>query len=664
MKSSPRPAAPPPGAADPVRPAASNRFLAAVCRGNGNVAAALLFLLVFATYLPSLRNGFTNYDDEVYVTANDHVKGGLTLANLGAAFRSTENSGNWHPLTWVSHMLDCQVFGLRPWGHHLTSLLLHAVNTLLVFGVFRRLTGAAGRSLFVATLFGLHPLRVESVAWVAERKDVLSALFWLLTMWTYARYAQTAQSRPGRRALFYGLTLLFLAAGLMSKPMVVTLPFVLLLLDIWPLRRLPGVLGRAAETEGAIVLNPQPSTLNPQPPTLGSLVLEKLPFFALAAVASVLTYLIQSGRGDVFVGLPFTTRAANALVGFSLYLGKLIWPVNLSVLYPRPPHWPPGTVLWAGALVLGLTALALALRRRRPYLLIGWLWFLGTLVPVCGLFVQAGAQSIADRYSYLPFLGLFMALAWGAHDLTRSWRSQCVILAALVAAIIASCIALTRPQLIYWANGESLARHAIAVTRDNFIAHNNLGAALDAGGHLDQALLEYREAVSIQPDYRLGHENLAGALVRRGDLDAAIREYKIALDLNPRIATTHYRLAGAFERKGQLPEAVAEFQQALKLDPDYTEARSSLGVALGKLDRLDDAIAQFQEVLKRRPDSAEAHNNLGSALAIKGRLDDAIAQFREALRLKPDYPGAVTNLANAREDKAAKDQPRSAPPRR
>ena len=628
----------------------------------------LLGVLVLWTFLPALRNDFVWYDDGVYVTENRHVQQGLTWETFRWAFHSTEGGNYLHPLTWLSHILDCQLFGLKPWGHHLTSVLLHTANAVLVFLVFRRLTGATWRSLCLAALFGLHPLRVESVAWVAERKDVLSTFFGLLALLSYAHYAQGRSKAEGRGTrgegpdsgaiagglaldsrllsgaksrfigrrltLDYGLTLFFFACGLMSKPMVVTLPFVLLLLDYWPLQRI----GRAAIHDSRF--------------TIWRLVREKVPFFILAAVASVAAFIVQKHGGAMMVGLPFVARLENALVSYCRYLGRLFWPVKLAVFYPHPGHWPTTVVLLSGFLLAGISVLVIALRRQRPYLLIGWFWFLGTLVPVIGL-VQVGDQAMADRYSYVPFIGLFVILIWSALELTRHWRYQAASLSAAATAVVILCMALTRQQIGYWKDSEALFRHAITVTENNHVAHFNLGVVLGKQGRLDEAISQFQAALRSQPGYIDAHNNLGIVLARTGRLDEAVNQYREALRLKPDFFEARCNLGIALGRKGQLDEAISQFQEALKLAPHSADIRVNLGTALYQNGRLDEAISEFKEASRLDPDSAEAHNNLGVLLVRQGRFDEAIGQFQQALRLKSDYGEAYSNLAAAQRMKDA-----------
>jgi protein O-mannosyl-transferase len=542
-----------------------------------------LALLVFFTCLPLLRNEFIFYDDPDYVLANTQVQSGLTRDSIAWAFCS-EVGGNWHPLTWLSHMLDCQWFGLKPWGHHLTNLLLHTANTLLLFLVLARMTKAAGRSFFVAALFGLHPMHVESVAWVAERKDVLSTFFWMLTLLAYARYAQCQGSEakspavdraagetrspnpssifPLPSSFFYWLALLFFVLGLMAKPMLVTLPLVLLLLDYWPWQRL--------------------TSLDPRASTFRRLVLEKAPFFLCSCVACVITLRAQTALGGVrtMASFPVMVRVENALVAYVRYLGKLFWPAKLPFFYPHPGHWPLAMVLAAGLLLLGISIVVWMTRRNRPYLLVGWCWYVGTLVPVIGL-VQVGYQSMANRYSYVPFIGIFLSLAWLAEALTRRWRYQLPLLATLAAAIILACIPTTRRQIGYWKNSEMLFQYASVVIDNNWVAYARLGQVFSKEGRTDEAISQYRQALKLNPDAADTHYNLANALYRKGLLGEAISEYQENLRLNPNDAGGHNNLGIALFRAGRRQEAIAHFQEALRLKPDYDEVRRNLTAAQG-----------------------------------------------------------------------------------
>jgi protein O-mannosyl-transferase len=602
--------------------------------------AALLLLVTIALYWPATQCDFVNYDDQDFVTANPHVQGALNWEGVKWAFGNTQQAAYWAPLMWLSHLLAWQLFGLNPWGHHLINVLLHAANTALVFLVFRRMTQATWRSLLLAALFGWHPLRVESVAWVTERKDVLSTLFWILTLWAYVRYAevhglkskvQSLKSKVhGPWSIFYLLSLCCFALGLMSKQMLVTVPFVMLLLDYWPMRRLQ--------------LKTQDSRLKTSLP----LLLEKLPFFALAAVASLVTFGVQKHAGTLMPGqnLPLGARGANALVAYCRYLGKLFWPTDLAVFYPHPGHWPMGEVLLAGGLLLGISVLLMVKRRRYPFLLMGWLWFCGTLVPAIGL-VQSGAQAMADRFTYVPSLGVLILAIWGAYELTSRWRYHVIALFVTGSAALLICAALTRQQIDYWQNSEALFRHALQVTEDNWVAHNNLGSALEKKGQIDEAIRQYQDALRPAPDYALAHNNLGGALVKKGQIDAAIGQYQEALRLKPNYAEAHYNLGAALLNQGQIDEAIRQYQEALRVKPDYAEAHNNLGAAFLKKGQIDEAISQLQAALRLDPDHAVARNNLGIALVTKGQTDEAIRQFQEALRLQPNYVEARNNLATA-----------------
>jgi tetratricopeptide (TPR) repeat protein len=587
-------------------------------------------------------------------------------------------------------MLDCQLFGLQPWGHHLTSVLLHAVNTILVFLLLRRLTGAVWRSLLVAAVFGLHPLHVESVAWVAERKDVLSTFFALLTLWAYARYAQEAGNRePGGKTFnsadaragiqhptsnaqwWYWSAVLFFALGLMSKPMLVTWPFVMLLLDYWPLGRisefgvrsselknapqLPGATTCRVETErrrerseGGSTLNSDQSRANSQLSTIWKLVAEKIPFFALAAVTSIVTFMVQQHGGAMKMvqNLPLGARSGNALISYCRYLGKLFWPADLAVFYPHPGHWPVEQVLLAGGLIAGISVFLFVKRRRYPFLLMGWLWFGGTLVPVIGL-VQVGEQTMADRYAYIPSLGVLILAIWGAYELTRRWRYHVIALSVAGSAAIVLCLGLTRQQLGYWKDSETLFRHALEVTGNNYLAHNNLGIALGRKNQTDEAISQFQEAVRLKPDYADAHNNLGVVLNKKGQTDEAIHQYQEAIRLKPDYADACNNLGTALVEKGQTDEAINQYQEAIRLKPDDAEARYNLGTALGMKGQTDEAISQYQEAIRLKPDYAEACYNLGTALGREGQTDEAISQFQEAIRLKPDYATPITTSASS-----------------
>jgi Flp pilus assembly protein TadD len=575
-----------------------------------------LFFLTFIAFSSALFNGFVSFDDPLYVTANPQVQSGLTGSGVIYAFTSNV-AGNWHPLTMLSHLADCQLFGLKPWGHHLTSVLIHAANTVLFFLVFWRMTGARWRSFAVALLFGLHPLRVESVAWIAERKDVLSLFFALLTLLAYARY--TAEKR--RRD--YWLAWLSFAAGLMSKPMLVTLPFLLILLDYWPLKRW--------ETFKA-----------PQ------LFLEKIPFFLLTAADCVITMLSQRGRSTVIslAALPLPPRIENAFVAASRYLGKFFYPADLCVYYPHPVHWPLMIIILSATLCLTLSAGVWLWRRRYPYLFTGWFWFAGTLIPVIGL-VQVGEQSMADRYTYLPMIGMVVALVWLIEEWTRPFRSQRMILSVMGIIVAGASIILTWRQIRYWHDSETLFRHATHVTENNYVAYDLLAAELSRQGRLDEAIHELQTGLRLKPETAVLHADLGDALAARGRTDDAMREYAEALRLNPGLSETGNKLGMMLSRTGREPEAIQAFQTALQFRPEAEEIHFNLGNSLARSGRLPEAASQFQAALALKSDDVDAHNNLGAILFQLRQLDAAITEFQTVLKLDPANAQARKNLETA-----------------
>ncbi len=584
----------------------------------------LLAVITSAIYWPVMNCDFTNLDDPDYFTANPHVLGGLTWADVGWAFHMGDFRF-WHPLTWLSLMLDVTLFGKGAGGPHFTNLLLHTANTVLVFLVFRRLTGAHWRSALVAGLFALHPLRVESVAWVCERKDVLSTLFWLLTLWTYSRHAAFQVSSVKRQAgpkRWYGLALLFFALGLLSKPMLVTVPFVMLLLDYWPLRRVPSVTcqvssGVATDNSTSFAFF---SLL--RSPALWRLVREKIPFFALSAISCVVTFSLHRMDEAVITlaDLPAYARIENGFVSYARYFGKTFWPVDLATPYPYSWPWPMILVVCATGLVMGLCVAAVWLGRRRPYVFVGWFWFVGTLIPVIGL-IQVGPQAMADRFTYVPLIGLFIILAWSAGEMSGRWqRLKGVIIAAAVLAL-AACGVRTRDQLRNWQNSETLFRHALAVSKDNYLASNYLGLWLLVNGRTEEAMDDFRRALQICPDYPQAHFNLAVALARQHKFEEAIAHYREVLRLDPNNAEAHLNLGSAFLELGRLNEAEGEFTAALRINPYLAAGYYNLANVLDRQNRGDDAVRDYQEALRLKPDYAEAHNNLGNILAMRGELN-------------------------------------------
>jgi Flp pilus assembly protein TadD len=599
-----------------------------------------LFLIVItiAVYWQTRNHEFVSYDDDAYVIENPQVQAGLTRQTIIWSFTTT-HVANWHPLTWLSHMMDCQLYDLNPSGHHLTNVLFHLANTVLLFLLLNRSTGSSWRSGFVAALFAVHPLHVESVAWVAERKDVLCTLFWLLTMWTYIYYVE----KP--RLHRYLLTLLTLGLGLMAKPMLVTLPFVLLLLDYWPLGRFQA--GPAGSNDQAQVQLPLSSVKTRMPSS--RLIWEKAPFFVVSLASCVVTFLVQQKGGAVetVADFPLTIRIGNALVSYVSYMGKMIWPQNLAVFYPHPgtslPRWQP---VAAGLLLICITIGVIRAGRKRAYLTVGWLWYLGTLVPVIGL-VQVGAQALADRYTYVPLIGLFIMISWFIPDLLSAWRHRGILLGGAALTLVSALMVCTWMQLQHWKNDLTLFEHALKVTANNYLAHDSLGNALAEQGKLDQAITHYNAALRINPNSLNTHNNLGVAFLEGGDIDKAITHYYAALRLKSDSAETHNNLGVAFFSMGQLNKAISHYLTAIELDPTFGKAYNNLGNVLFQQGKLDEAIIQYQRALETKTNYPEAHNNLGVALAQQGKMDEAIIQFEEALRLKPGYAQARTNLEYA-----------------
>ena len=593
---------------------------------------ALLFLLTLAIYLPALRYDFITYDDPGYVIHEPHVNTGLSWENFRWAWTSFEHA-NWHPLTWLSHQLDCQLFGLAPWGHHLTSALLHALNTLLLFAFLRHATGFLWRSLAVAALFGLHPLHVESVAWVAERKDVLSTLLGLLTLWAYTAYSSRMKAGLPRAWRPYLLALLAFAAGLSAKPMLVTLPCAMLLLDLWPLGRWSG-----ATTRRRLAL-----------------VVEKLPFFALAAASCVLTSLAQSAGGAMKAVecFPLSVRIANALVAYGLYLAKLFWPADLAVLYPSFGEMPPAeNIVLAFAVLAVLSGAALfALRRGRAWAAVSWLWFLGTLVPVIGL-VQVGGQTMADRYSYIPSIGMFLVVVWGTAELTRSLSRRTLALGTAAALALAACSAQTLHQLAYWRNTETLFRHAVAVTDDNWMAHFNLFQFYrNSPADQSKARESYERAIAIIGTFAERQNQRGLALLRQGRNEEAIVYFRRSIRVKKDHTPAHINLGlTLLQSPSGLDEAVAAFRTALQLDPQSGDAQLGLGRALARMpDHLSEAISELRMAVWLLPDRADAHLAFADALALDpNRRATAIAEYEKALDLDPSSAAVRKGLERLR----------------
>jgi tetratricopeptide (TPR) repeat protein len=552
----------------------------------------VLVLTTGAIYWQVRNHDFVGYDDDGYVFENARVQKGLTLDNTVWAFKTTQKS-NWHPLTWLSHMLDVELFGLQAGHHHMVSVLFHILNSLLLFGVFRKMTGQVWQSGFVAAMFALHPLHVESVAWVSERKDVLSMFFWMLTLWGYVRYVEYPKINR------YLPVIGFFALGLMAKPMLVTLPFVLLLLDYWPLKR--------------IQLNSfnHESASSELRSSMGLLILEKTPLFILTLASCFITFFAQAKGGAVGLSEihPFSDRVANALVSYLKYIQKMIWPDNLAVLYPyliEIPNWQLGAAI---VLLVGISFLAIRYLRQAPWLGVGWFWYLGTLIPVIGL-VQVGVQALADRYTSIPLTGLFMIVAWGVPQLMAGWRHRTLAISGSCVIIFPILIVTAWNQTGYWQNSRILFEHALEVTTDNYVIYNNLGFELAERGRIDDAIQQYRQALRINPDFEIAYINLGKALLFKGKVDESIRYYQALLKIKPEYAGVHHNLGLVLLRKGEIDNAIFHFKEALRIDNDYAEVYNSLAAAMLSKGEIESAINLFRQALQKKPDFYEAQQNL------------------------------------------------------
>ena len=578
----------------------------------------ICFFLVVITWLvfgQTIRYDFVNYDDNEYVYANPEITSGLTPHGIIYSF-SGRHARNWHPLTTLSHMLDCQLWGVHAGGHHFTNVVLHTIAVVLLFLVLKQMTGAIWQSAFVAALFAIHPLRVESVAWISERKDVLSAVFFMLTLGTYVHYARSPSL--GR---YLTMSIMF-ALGLMSKPMLVTLPFILLLLDYWPLKRF---------TEGL---------------SSKRLILEKIPLFTLSAAAGVATLFLQRSSLAVVEKLPLVSRIGNGLVSCVIYVKQMIWPVGLAVFYPHPGDQLPIWEIGLAIVLLGMvSAGVIALRHKRPYLVTGWFWYLIMLLPVIGL-IQVGSQGHADRYTYLPQIGLYLLVAWAITDALTS-RLQRRILAVTACVAVIALAWRAQVQASYWRNGESVWGHALAVTSGNFMAHDGLGEQLAKRGRLDEAIDQFQKALSIAPGYREIETNLMLALTKKGRTDEAIAHLQALLKGDPNDAQMHYNLGNALQKKGDSQGAIAAYEKAISIQGRYPAAHYNLGIALDKNGQIEEAIAHYQEAVREQPDYPEAYYRLGNDLLHKGRVEEAIAAYEQSLKSRSRYPEVEDNLGLA-----------------
>lgn len=658
------------------------------------IVCVVLAVVTLAVFWQVKHFDFVNFDDQIYVTENRHIQSGITPDAFRWAF-STTYAEFWHPLTWLSLMVDYELFGLNAGGYHLTNLILHILSTLLLFWLFHRMTGAVWRSTFIAALFALHPLHVESVAWIAERKDVLSAFFWMLTLCLYVYYTEKPVVRR------YWIVLLCFACGLMSKSMVVTLPVVLILLDYWPLDRIQSQTIKTSLAPVTTAFTNQgqqkPKSKNktakenissstdrklPQTKIAGIIPLwqlwEKIPFFVLSAVFSIITLYAQYKPPEKY--LPFDSRLANAFVSFVTYLVKIFWPHDLAVFYPFPDQLPAGQVAGAALLIFIISAAVIIAIKRWPYLFVGWLWYTITLLPVIGI-IQVGDFAMADRYTYLPAIGIGVMLAWGIPLLFQraDLREKILIPAGILA--LAILAVLSWQQCRYWKNSIDLFSHALQVTKNNTLAHNSLGVALvDAGrtkeaiahyqaaikinpyndkahsnlglalaaeGNITQAITHYRAALDFNPNNDVAHSNIGSALVRAGKYEEAADHYRTAIKLNLNFDDAHYNFANLLMKQGKIEEALTHYRRTVEINSSHQEALANLADILVRQGKIAEAIERYRQVLKINPSSFRALNNLGVNLEKQLQHDEAIYNYRQALRIEPANPGVHFNLGVA-----------------
>jgi len=613
------------------------QFLSSVLRDSraAILVSLSLLALVFWIYGQTIHFDFVNYDDDQYVTGNAHVLCGITLKNLRWALLAGAVPGGvdidfWRPLSMVSHMLDVQIFGLNAGAHHAMSVVFHGLTAVALFLVLRSMTGAFWKSALVATLWAAHPMRVESVAWVAERKDVLSGLFFILTIGAYTRYARHPMSGWN-----YLLVILCFALGLMCKPMLVTLPLVLLLIDYWPLQRTTCGLRR--------------------------LLLEKVPLIIMSVAVAVMTaFASGGGNAHLMSRVPMLCRVGNALESYIIYLRQSIWPFGLSVFYPHPGK----NIGWFGVLVallilVGLTLMALRFRVRRPYLAVGWFWYLGMLVPVIGI-LQSGEQAHADRYTYLPMIGILIAVVWALEDRTRKWRvrKHPVIIAGIWIILASTLSLLAWKQTTHWRSSETLWKHALASTGENDTVLTSLGDILLRQGKNSDAKKEFLKALRWNPNCPEAIRGLTAIMLDGCDQNATLEQFRALLKSYPDNPSAHYNLGTFLMQEGDLEGAVTEYRKALSLREDLA-ARCNLGAALFRLGRFNEAISEYRNAIRWEAADPSSHNNLGSVLLRSGDPIQAIAEFREALRLDPGYITAQKNLEKAlSQNEAKKNSPK------
>jgi Flp pilus assembly protein TadD len=575
-----------------------------------------LTLAVLAAYAPLWRAGFITYDDPAYVTANPYVQAGLSWNGMVWAL-TTEDAGNWHPLTWISHMLDFQLYGMNPTGHHLTSVALHLANSILLFLLLERMTKALWASAMVAALFALHPMHVESVAWVSERKDVLSTLFWILSIWAYTRWVEDSQRGTAKGRRFYVWSLVLFVLGLAAKPMLVTLPFVLLLLDYWPLQR------RQTSFTASFV--------------------EKIPYFVAVVASCVVTYFVQLKGGALksLASVPLGMRLQNVPVSYARYLGKTFWPAPLAIPYPIV-KWPAWAVAGAIALLLLLSWWACWRSREQPWITVGWLWFLVTLIPVIGI-IQVGTQSMADRYHYIPSIGLFIAVVWAARNWGGRLAQQARPIVGVLAAVV--CLVMTARQAAFWEDSQKLFLHSIQSTKNNYVAYDRLGRCAETKGQTNAAIEYFETAVRIQPNLPHTLNDLGRVLLGRGQVDEAVTRLQRAVSLDPDFADARYNFGYGLLAEGRVGEALDQFQAQVNLQPADFKAQNNMGTILLQNGLAADAIPYLQKAIAINPIDADPHYLLGNALFRTRKIQDSISQYEQAVHLSPQHIQARNDLA-------------------
>lgn len=589
---------------------------------------ACLFLVISILFVYwQVRNfSFVNFDDRQYVTQNYYVQAGLTLKSIRWSLTAIQAS-NWHPLTWLSHMLDCQIYGLNPGHHHMTNVLFHMLNSLLLFFIFKRISGSLWKSAFVAALFALHPLHVESVAWVAERKDVLSTFFWMLTLWFYADYIESSRFDK------YLLVILFYILGLMAKPMLVTVPFVLLLLDYWPLKRFQLKSSDHAKTAKQKFFH-------------FGLIREKIPLFLLSSASCVITFLVQKSGGAVnsLTVVPFHVRIANALLSYISYIGKMFWPHNLAVLYPFQMSIALWKSIGAGLLLILISLLVFRMLKSKPYLAVGWFWYLGTLVPVIGI-VQVGSQALADRYTYVPLIGIFIMITWGISDWISKKHYGKIGLFIASASILSILMITSRMQVKYWSNSVTLFEHAIHVTGDNSIAQLNLGEALAEEGNIEKAVGHYKTALKLKPNLTAANLNIGVYFRKEGKLDEAVKHFSKALNGNSHSAAALNEIGDTLGKKGDISGAAKYYLEAIRINPGYAKAYNNLGVIMAGRNKVEAAIVFLSKAIQISPGYAGAHFNLGKIFSKRNDPEKAISQYEKALQFNPNMMPALYHLS-------------------